>query len=288
MVNPFKGLRILSLNTIYAYTDNFFLYISDRDPDGTLTWLIEQLAEAERVGDKVWIIGHIPNGDANTRPAWSRNFYSIVNRYESTIRGQFYGHTHEDSFGVFYKDFISSEARQTPTSFYFVSPSLTTFAGGHGVNPAYRMYTVQGVYDQSDFSVIDATTYSMDMAKANIAGNMPEWKIEYSARDAYAMANLHPQDWQDLLTKMATNGDYIDKYWQYFYRSAKGKNCGAGCKTETICKLGSAYSPYNTACAKSSAAQGQHLAHTEEQLTSMMKIVSSFHNNLSNSRICQV
>lgn len=33
---------------------------------------------------------------------WSRNYYDIIDRYESTIAAQFFGHTHSDEFEVFY------------------------------------------------------------------------------------------------------------------------------------------------------------------------------------------
>lgn len=33
---------------------------------------------------------------------WSRNYYQIVERYEGTIKAQFFGHTHADEFAVFY------------------------------------------------------------------------------------------------------------------------------------------------------------------------------------------
>jgi len=33
---------------------------------------------------------------------WSRNFYKIISRYESTVTAQFYGHTHYDEFEMFY------------------------------------------------------------------------------------------------------------------------------------------------------------------------------------------
>ena len=90
---------MLLRNLQYTPSSSRFLYISDVDPDGTMSWFVQQLDAAEKAGDKVWIIGHIPNG-IDTRAAWSRNFYTIINRYESTIRGQFYGHTHDDQFEV--------------------------------------------------------------------------------------------------------------------------------------------------------------------------------------------
>ncbi len=67
MVNPFNGLRIISVNTIYSYTWNLlvckdknteyafdsWLYLNDTDPDGTLSWVVQQLDAAEKAGDKV-------------------------------------------------------------------------------------------------------------------------------------------------------------------------------------------------------------------------------------------
>jgi hypothetical protein len=61
-----------------------------------------------------------------------------IYRFESTIRGQFYGHTHFDQFNIFYD---SGSPAGRPTAFEFIAPSLTTYSA---VNPSYRMYTVDG------------------------------------------------------------------------------------------------------------------------------------------------
>lgn len=47
-------------------------------------------------------VGHIPPGHSDCLKVWSRNYYAIINRYESTIASQFFGHTHYDEFEVFY------------------------------------------------------------------------------------------------------------------------------------------------------------------------------------------
>lgn len=49
-----------------------------------------------------YCIGHIPPGASDCMKVWSRNYYEIVERYESTIAAQFFGHTHADEFEVFY------------------------------------------------------------------------------------------------------------------------------------------------------------------------------------------
>lgn len=46
-------------------------------------------------------------------------------RYESTITGQFFGHTHLDEFQMFYDE----ETMTHPLGVVFIAPSVTTFVG---------------------------------------------------------------------------------------------------------------------------------------------------------------
>ena len=64
---------------------------------------------------------------------WSRNFNKIINRYAHIVTGQFYGHTHNDEFQIFYND------ENYPTNIAYVAPSMTPY---HGLNPSFRIYTV--------------------------------------------------------------------------------------------------------------------------------------------------
>lgn len=70
---------------MHSYSYNYFLLLcswllmNDTDPGGQLEWLIQQLLQAERVGDKVHIIGHIPPAAFTHSFGWS--YHSIVNRY---------------------------------------------------------------------------------------------------------------------------------------------------------------------------------------------------------------
>ena len=72
--------------------------------------MIEWLQYAEDHGEKVHIIAHIP--PKQCLPSFSWNFDLIVNRYENTIAGQFYGHTHNDEIVINY----DQVDRQRPTS----------------------------------------------------------------------------------------------------------------------------------------------------------------------------
>jgi sphingomyelin phosphodiesterase len=57
-------LRIISLNTNMFYVQNYYLFRKemDRDPNGQLAWLVEELDAAERAGERVYIIGHVAPG----------------------------------------------------------------------------------------------------------------------------------------------------------------------------------------------------------------------------------
>lgn len=75
--------------------------------------MINWLQYAEDHGEKVHILGHIPPRQCMGSFSW--NFDRIVNRYESTIAGQFYGHTHNDQFVIHYDQNDS----QRPVSMVF-------------------------------------------------------------------------------------------------------------------------------------------------------------------------
>ena len=50
-------------------------------------------------------------------------FHPPISRYESTITGQFFGHTHVDEFQMFYDE----ETMTRPVGVAFIAPSVTTY-----------------------------------------------------------------------------------------------------------------------------------------------------------------
>lgn len=102
LVRP--GFRIISMNTNFCYYINFWLLLNATDPASHLQWLVHELEAAELSNEKVHIIGHIPPGYVDCMRIWSRNYYKIVQRFESTITGQFFGHTHSDEIQIYWND----------------------------------------------------------------------------------------------------------------------------------------------------------------------------------------
>jgi hypothetical protein len=56
------------------------LIYNPKDQDGQLQWLADTLLEAEKDGEKVHILGHIPSGDSQCYRTWSREFHRIIDR----------------------------------------------------------------------------------------------------------------------------------------------------------------------------------------------------------------
>uniref|UniRef100_A0A1I8HQK6 Sphingomyelin phosphodiesterase n=1 Tax=Macrostomum lignano TaxID=282301 RepID=A0A1I8HQK6_9PLAT len=105
------------------------------DPDDQLQWLIGVLQRAESNGEKVHILGHIPSSELIKGYSW--NYFKIAERYESTITGHFFGHTHHDELGVYFDPANTTRAFGTA----YIVGSLKTDG-----NPSYRVYEVDGGY----------------------------------------------------------------------------------------------------------------------------------------------
>jgi hypothetical protein len=65
--------------------------MDEYDPDNQLQWLVDELDWAERHGERVYIIGHMPMGSSDSFHDTSNYFDQIINRYKSTISAIFFG-----------------------------------------------------------------------------------------------------------------------------------------------------------------------------------------------------
>jgi sphingomyelin phosphodiesterase len=222
--HPFDNLKLISLNTVYCSHWNFYLFINATDPDLTLDWLAKELLDSEQKGEKVHIISHIPSGDSYCLKSFSANYYSLINRFENTIAAQFFGHTHNDHFYMYFDD---ANPKNRPTHTAFVAPSLTTYSY---LNPAYRVYTIDGNYPGSSFTVLDEENYWANLTEVN-ANDKLEFKLEYNKRQDYNMKDLSPASHHDLLMRMVNDSALLDKYITHFYRNTKQVGeCDPACR----------------------------------------------------------
>ncbi|NXH17450.1 ASM phosphodiesterase, partial [Bucco capensis] len=229
------GLRLVALNMNFCSQANFWLLVNATDPAGQLQWLVGVLAAAERDGDKVHIIGHIPPG--HCLKAWSWNYYRIVNRFEGTISGQFFGHTHLDEFELFYDE----ETLTRPLSVAFVAPSVTTYID---LNPGFRVYEVAGSYPGSSHAVLDHETFILNLTEANASpGLAPRWQLLYRARAALGLPGAFPEHWDQLLRRLQQEPRLFSRLWFLRHKGHPPRSpCSLPCVAATLCALRSARS----------------------------------------------
>lgn len=70
-----RKIRESSYRRIFSW-----MYLNQTDPDGALSWLVQELLRAEKDQNYVYILGHIPPGNADCLESWTRNYYKIINR----------------------------------------------------------------------------------------------------------------------------------------------------------------------------------------------------------------
>ncbi|KAK2772932.1 putative acid sphingomyelinase [Colletotrichum kahawae] len=120
---PRNGLRVISVSTNFWYTLNFWLYEDvQRDPSDHLKWLVGELDAAEKAGERVFLVGHMPMGTSDALHDGSNYFDQIVNRYKSTIVGLFFGHTHLDHFQISYSNYTHRTASNAVATSYIAPP----------------------------------------------------------------------------------------------------------------------------------------------------------------------
>ncbi|XP_039599986.1 sphingomyelin phosphodiesterase [Polypterus senegalus] len=221
-------LRLVSLNMNFCAKENFWLLVNDTDPAGQLQWLIGVLQQSEMKGEKVHIIGHIPPGLC--LKTWSWNYYKIVNRFESTIASQFFGHTHLDEFQMFYDE----ETLTRPVSVAFIAPSVTTFIN---LNPGYRVYEIDGDYPGSSRIVVDHETYILNLTEANMESTSIHWKRLYNARENYELKTLFPSDWDNLIRTFQKNDSVFQNFWHLYHKGHISEPCQNACKATVLCSL---------------------------------------------------
>lgn len=236
-VRPFPGLKIISLNMNYCNTLNWWLLLDSRDPAEQLTFLVDELEDSEIKGEKVHIIGHIPPGQDDCLHVWSANYNNIIGRFESTVRAQFFGHTHRDELELFYEPVGKGRSqRQRPYAVAYVAPSTTTFNSGH---PAFRIYSVDGNYSNSTWAVLDHETYLMNLTEANASpSRKPHWQLEYTAKSSWGMGSLQPQEWDALVHRMEHDALLFNKFYRsYLKQDPLAKPCDSSCRRTFLCKL---------------------------------------------------
>ncbi|XP_069479164.1 acid sphingomyelinase-like phosphodiesterase 3b [Ambystoma mexicanum] len=232
----FSG-RIIVLNTNLYYDSNNQTG-SMEDPGGQFEWLEEELKYASNVGEKVYIVGHVPPGMFEMkrnkgwfRPHFNKRYVDIIKKYHQVIAAQFFGHHHTDTFRMFYSDSGS------PVSTLFIAPGITpwktTLPGvSNGANnPGIRVFD----YDRETLQIKDMVTYYLNLTYSNIES--PRWEKEYRLTETFHVLDGSVNSMQAVLNKISTNNCYLQKYYEYNSVNHDLTICDHNCRIDHVCAI---------------------------------------------------
>ena len=262
-----EGLVIISLNSDVWYYFNLYTYIQANVPDktGMFSIMIDYLLEAEANDQAVWVIQHVNTGgstDYEAIPAPTDLWYAIIDRFSNTIRGTFFGHTHEDEFSVIYSKNATVKSAETAVSVAYIMPSVTTY---QNLNGGFRYYLV----DPDTFQVMDSVTYYANVSDTYewTAQGDVTWQFEYSARETYdyngtlaADEPLTPAFWHSVAVDIANNATTYHTYTDLrtkLYRPYTPDTAAE--RNATICGLTSMSIPIYENCLNSIASTSSFL-----------------------------
>ncbi|XP_071451895.1 sphingomyelin phosphodiesterase-like [Hetaerina americana] len=229
------GLRIIGLNNMDCYVFNWWVMYNPSDQDGQLHWLAETLWEAEKNGEKVHILSHVPSGSPDCYKVWSREYRRIINRFENTVVAQFTGHTHREELHLYYDE----EEPTRPTALSFCGGSGTSFTN---VNPNYRVYYIDGVGEEPSWGVIDYESwiYNLTAASHQPATQKPDWFKLYTFREAFGVDNITTSSIHELTHKMLDNEDLLKTYFRYYVSEGDpflAQGCDEKCLKGLLCEI---------------------------------------------------
>lgn len=203
LVRP--GFRIVAINNNECYTYNWWIaYIRPEVARTQLQWLHDVLLEAERNGEKVHILGHVPPGSGGCFRVYSREYRRIVERFWNTISAQFAGHSHKDEFSIFY-------SRSNPNQALNVIWNGGSTTAYSDVNPNYKIYSM----DTTTYQINSHQTWIYNLTLANLNPNeAPHWFKEYDFQTEYGLDNLSPRALSGLMDTFARSPSLLKRVSQ--------------------------------------------------------------------------
>lgn len=246
-VNYSSSLKVISMNSNFYYTQNFWLFEATMqyDPYGQLAWLVSELQQSEDVGQNVWIIAHMPMGSSSALHDGSNYFQQIVDRYSATIAAMFFGHTHKDEFEISYSNYTNRNFANAIAMSY-IAPAMTPTSG----NPSFRVYSV----DPVTFGVLDFTEYIANLSASGYQDG-PTWEVYYSAKETYgslltppateSLVEMTPAFWHNVTEVFQSNDTAFQQYYARKNRGYSASTCTGTCITDEICQLQSGEAQYN-------------------------------------------
>ena len=174
-----NNLRIISINCLLCDSMNFHLLYDYKQIKTMFTWLEKVLSEAEKKGEIVHIMNHIPMLSTHHTIQCAWRIKILMDRYQNIIRGYFSGHSHSEYLSMIHEYYNET----IPMHVNYVCSGLTPYSE---YQPSFRIYLVdkQGLYVQ------DFIQYRMNLIESN-EKREPIWFNPYNATELFNVTSLN-------------------------------------------------------------------------------------------------
>ena len=174
-----KNLRIISINCLLCDSFNFYLLYDSSQSRQMFKWLEKVLDQAEKNGEIVHIMDHIPMVSTQHTVQCSSRLKILIDRYQNIIRGYFSGHSHSEYLTMIHEYYTPEK----PTQINYICSGLTTYSE---YQPSFRMYLV----DKDELYVQDFIQYRMNLIESN-EQRTPIWFIPYYATELFGVDSMN-------------------------------------------------------------------------------------------------
>jgi sphingomyelin phosphodiesterase acid-like 3 len=225
---PMRGTRLLVVNDLFMSL-NYSTCAGKPDPAPAtvqLAWLREQLAQARRMGQKVWVMGHIPTGvdpystmakfkdvcgtESAAMFLTSDKLADLLIEYGDVVRLGIFAHSHMDEIRLLKAD---GSALQGPSDKGVAVKLVPSISPVDGNNPSFMIAQVNPASAVlQDYTVI---------AASNQTGIGATWSREYEYARAYHAEQFSPAEVEKLIGEFkqdrrgttAESEEYIRDYF---------------------------------------------------------------------------
>lgn len=228
MAAPMHDTRLIVVNDLFL-SPKYATCAGGADPAAAITemaWLQEQLALARRLGQRVWVMGHIPPGvDLYSTAAKMKDicgagapemFLSsdrladLLIEYADVIRLGIFAHTHMDEMRLLEAQSGAPHPSLEHSVAIKIVPSISPVDGNNPSFTAARINPFSAVLQ--DYEVI---------AASNRTGIDTTWSREYDYAETYHEAQFSPSTVKELIAKFESDGgakaiaseEYIRNYY---------------------------------------------------------------------------
>jgi hypothetical protein len=230
-------LRIVAVNSMYAFAPNILLNKTDPDPAAQNAWLESVVAEAERAGAKVVVNGHVPPVVGLATDRFVESWASIVAKHRGVIVKAGFGHQHTDQLTLCRQGYGDKAVGWSS-----VAPGGSPF---NGIWPGIRIVE----FNPQTLEDVDWHQYNVNISKANAEGYVTLEKL-YSARSAFDIPDLSLGSIEALVEKLRTEEATASLYLKY--QTTKGSEprrpCNDQCRKQLYCNTAYTNQRLRTEC----------------------------------------